>query len=463
MLDQLKISRRFALRGALCGVGVSLWLPVLDVMCNDHGTAFAQGGALPTSFGVFYWGNGIHHNYWVPDTVGSGDAWQLSSHLEAFAGVKDYLTLVSGTQMLDGVFKGHGWGVCYVLAGGDSYHADVTSDIDSHPVSFETDESTQFDPTVDQIVADAIGQDTPFASIETGILPYKGLNMGTVSLAIAHRGPYDYLPPERDPAKLFDRLFGNIPGGSPPPGDGPTPSDITNQLRRSVLDAVLEDAKRLDQQLGAADSMRLERHMESIRAIEQRIPSPGDNPPPASCQVPADPGTIEELTERSQTLNRLIATALSCNLTRVYSHLWSGARDDNTYPVVGVNADHHGQTHGNDAAQEQAATIEKYIFDQYADLATVMRDTPIGAGNLLDQTLIYGITEVSNPKNHVHVDYPITLMGRAGGMLRGNLHHQAQGQKVTEVVLTLMQVMGVDIDNWGTWDNTSSIMSEILA
>ena len=27
-------------------MGVSLWLPVLDVMCNENGTAFAAGEAL---------------------------------------------------------------------------------------------------------------------------------------------------------------------------------------------------------------------------------------------------------------------------------------------------------------------------------------------------------------------------------------------------------------------------------
>ena len=119
MLKKLKFSRRNALRGALSGVGVALWLPVLDAMCNEHGTAFAQGAPLPTTFGIFCWGNGIHPQLFTPTAMGDGNAWQLSPNLMDFADLKDAMTLVSGLDMMDAKFKGHGWGCLYVLAGGD--------------------------------------------------------------------------------------------------------------------------------------------------------------------------------------------------------------------------------------------------------------------------------------------------------------------------------------------------------
>src|SRR5512146_1440184 len=156
LLKKLKISRRFALRGALGGVGVAMWLPVLDAMCNDHGTAFAAGEALPTSFGIWFWGNGIHTDVWTPATTGSGDEWQLSENLEDFADVKDAMTLVTGLDMLDAQFKGHGWGAAYVLAGGDGNLCTLTSQLSnlgSHV--FETSQATQYVPTVDQTIADA--------------------------------------------------------------------------------------------------------------------------------------------------------------------------------------------------------------------------------------------------------------------------------------------------------------------
>jgi hypothetical protein len=162
-------------------------------------------------------------------------------------------------------------------------------------------------------------------------------------------------------------------------------------------------------------------------------------------------------------MNKLIAVALSCNLTRVYSHLWSGARDDNHYPIIQLDSEHHSLTHSDSAANAKATQIEKYIMGQYADLAQTLKDTPMGAGNLLDNTIIYGISDVAEPKSHVHTNYHIVLMGKAGGKIKGNRHYRKSGRKVTELMLTLQKVMGVNVSSFGSWDKTSTTMQEILA
>ena len=109
ILKKLKFSRRHALRGMVGGIGVSMSLPVLEIMCNNSGTAFAQGAPLPTTFGIFFWGNGIHPgSQWTPSGTGDGNAWQLPPNLQDFANLKDYMTLVTGLDMMDAQFKGHG-------------------------------------------------------------------------------------------------------------------------------------------------------------------------------------------------------------------------------------------------------------------------------------------------------------------------------------------------------------------
>ena len=100
---------------------------------------------------------------------------------------------------------------------------------------------------------------------------------------------------------------------------------------------------------------------------------------------------------------------------------------------------------------------------QYADMAITMKATPMGATNVLENSIIYGVTEVCNPTNHVHVDYHMVLMGHAAGKIPGNRHVRLVGHKVTELGLALMQTMGLPITNWGTWDNTSKPMTDILA
>jgi Protein of unknown function (DUF1552) len=470
LLKKLKFSRRFALRGALGGIGVAMWLPVLDAMCNDNGTAFAAGDALPTSFGVWFWGNGVHADVWTPTATVSGDPWQLSENLQDFADVKDAMTLVTGLDMLDAKFKGHGWGVAYVLAGGDgnlcTEMAELSTNLGSH--AFETSAATQYEPTVDQTIADAIHTGEPFKSLETGMMPFVGdVAMGTVGGNLAHRGPNDFLPPMREPKAIFDALF----GAPLPPGDGGSgaagvPSDISFRARRSALDAVLEEAHHLKSIVGAADAKRVDAHMQGIRELEQRIPavggSGGSGGGATACKTPeAPPVTFADMTAKSHAINQLLVTALACNLTRVYSHMWSGPRSDNLYPTLEIQGAHHAYTQSSNG--QEPRKIERYIMSQYADLAKLMKATPMGAGTVLDNTLIYGVSEVAEPQSHIMTNYHVVLMGHAGGQLPGNRHIRVPGRKMTELVLTLQQVMGLNVTSWGSWDKTSKTMPEILA
>ncbi|MEO8903845.1 MAG: DUF1552 domain-containing protein [Polyangiaceae bacterium] len=492
-LNKLKISRRFALRGALGGIGVAMWLPVLDAMCNNNGTAFAAGEALPTSFGVWFWGNGIHPDVWTPLDAGTGDAWALSTNLQDFADLKDSMTLVTGLDMMDAKFKGHGWGVAYVLAGGDGNVCTVTSDLNnlgSH--QFETSAATQYQPTIDQTVADALHKNEPFKSFETGMIPFTGdVNMGTVGSNLAHRGPNEFLAPKREPRLIFDTLFGAGMPQAPVAGAGGSsgsagssssgvPSDISFRTRRSVLDAVLQDAKRLQMTLGATDSKRIDSHMNGIRELELRLPalsgsgsggssgssagssgSSGTGSTTTACKAPPAPAmTFADMTAKSQAINSLIVAALSCNLTRVYSHLWSGPRSDSLYPILSLPGAHHAYTHATDG--QEPRSIERYIMSQYADLARQMKAAPMGAGTVLDNTLIYGVSEVASPADHIMTNYHIVLMGHAGGKLPGNRHIRIPGRKVTELGLTMQQLMGMDVSTWGSWDKTSKTVPEIL-
>jgi hypothetical protein len=110
-----------------------------------------------------------------------------------------------------------------------------------------------------------------------------------------------------------------------------------------------------------------------------------------------------------------------------------------------------------------SAAIERYITSQYADLAPVMKETPMAAGNVLDHTLVYGVSELAVPQGMVMTDFGFVLMGLAGGKVPGNRHLRLVGRKVTELMLTMQQIMGVDVTTFGSWDRTSATMPEILA
>jgi hypothetical protein len=66
-----------------------------------------------------------------------------------------------------------------------------------------------------------------------------------------------------------------------------------------------------------------------------------------------------------------------------------------------------------------------------ADLAARFRDTPDGAGNLLDSSCIYVTSCTSLAWEHGMNDFPLLVLGKAGGLLKGDIHHRG-GQRERE-------------------------------
>ena len=64
------IDRRTMLRGVLGGAAVAVGLPLLEISLDDHGTALADGGALPVRFGTWFWGCGMNPDRWTASPTG---------------------------------------------------------------------------------------------------------------------------------------------------------------------------------------------------------------------------------------------------------------------------------------------------------------------------------------------------------------------------------------------------------
>ena len=94
-----RLSRRTVLRGALAtGAAITVPLPVLDIMLNGNGTAFAGGTAASRRYCTWFFGNGILPPLWNPAVTGTGSAWSMSQELMPLAPYKHWLTVVSGLQ-----------------------------------------------------------------------------------------------------------------------------------------------------------------------------------------------------------------------------------------------------------------------------------------------------------------------------------------------------------------------------
>ena len=112
-----RLDRRTLLRGMIGGSAVAIGLPLLDIFCNDHGTAFAQGEAFPRRFGLFYWGNGNIPWRWNPEATDVGPDYALSEQLEPLAPVKSDVAVVTGTVAQSTAREPHHDGAASFLAG----------------------------------------------------------------------------------------------------------------------------------------------------------------------------------------------------------------------------------------------------------------------------------------------------------------------------------------------------------
>jgi hypothetical protein len=425
------------LRGILGGAAVSIVLPPLEAMFDANGTAHADGSPLPKRLGIFFWGNGVKRNQFVPMETGAGFA--LPEELAPLAPVRDYVSVVSGMSIKTGNPLGHHSGCVGILSGAPLVPT-------PHPM--------YSGPTIDQIVASAVGYETRFPSIEIGISRRVGVGDGTTLTYLSHSGPDQPNPPEYDPQKLFARLFGGdfvVPDPTAPPVVDPT-----RALRRSVLDVVSTDLRALENRVGTSDRRRLEQHLDHVRSIETRLQ--GLAPPTLAAMCRTPPGATtpveakngEPLEERMRAMSDLLAMALACDQARAFSILFTGGVGYAVFWQVGAKVSQHQLTHDEPGAQPLVHAAVVFTMQQLAYLVERLVAVPEGAGNVLDHCAILGTSDVSEGHDHSIDDYPILVMGGGTGFLKHpGVHHRAPGENASTVLLTLLRAAGLPLTEFG--------------
>jgi hypothetical protein len=446
------LNRRTLLRGTLGVAGVGIGLPLLEIMTGHPRLAHA-GGNAPIRFGVFFWGGGIPHSGWVPSTTGYD--WELPQCLTPFENVKSMVTLVTGTQHRNSS-PGH------IPARGIALSNSHDPDTSIEGVGTWRGQSHP-EPSIDSIVADAWVGETPFTSVEIGICrkgPYA-------SNSSWKSGGQTYNRHEPSPQVLFDRLF------SMGIDDNADPNILgaSVDMNRSMLDAVMDDASDLEKRLGAADKARMEQHLDGLRAIENRLQNWM-----TSCTVPdapqqadfGDGGTSEQKQDKAELMSGLLATALACDLTRVFSYEFSATQSEAVYWEVDSSAEHHtGVTHPDDEGDEQKAIIG-FIMQNFAYLAEQLAamPEPAGAGNVLDNTLIVGTSEHASAGSHDYSDHPLILVGGAGGAINAGLHWADPNPgafNAPKVLLTAIRAVGVERQTFGQVGGPGGVTDRIVS
>lgn len=426
-MSRFSLSRRTFLRGAIGGAAIGIGLPVLEIMRGPSGRALADGH-LPTRFGVWFWGNGVKPDRWIPPTTGAG--WTPSSELEPLLPVRDWVSVVTGCEIKTATHPHHS-GMTGIMTGARYYQNGTTRD---------TIVSTFAYPSVDQVAAAHFMGTTPFRSLEVAVCRFRGTDEGTTFQYLSHNGPNNVNESEYSPHNLFARLF----------GAGPATPQL-DAARRSVLDAVTDQITTLQTQLGAYDRMRLEQHLESIRTLELRLGAGL-----GACAVPADPGDYpdvegrEQIEDKNRAMSDLTALALACDMTRAFSVMFSTAGSGVVVWQVGASNGLHQTCHDEASPQPTVHAATIFNMQQLSYFLQRLRDTPEGDGNLLDHCSILCTSELSDGRTHTNNEFPILIAGKGGGRLTGGIHYRSTtNENTSKAVLTALRGAGVPAASFG--------------
>ena len=439
------LDRRTVLKGMLAaGAAVSVPLPLLDAMLNGNGTVLAQSNTpISPLYVTWFFGNGTLPGLWKPALTGAGDAWSLSPQLEPLAGVKSHLTVISGL-------------VNEIVVGGVEHPTGSAGATTGAPLTGNAVRAA----SIDQIVADTISAGALYRSLELGVTPATPGGPQHTLHSVSHSGPNARNSPEFDPRAVFDRLFR---GSAPRPADTAAAEQAAKlaRVRKSVLDAVLGDGAALQRRLGATDRQRLEQHLESIHAIERRLSAlPATGSLAAACTRPLAPTVGRDAaSEAPPAVNavmvELSALALACERTRVLSFMFSlpAAHVYYRHLAPDMNDDFHDTIcHGDAGDASSQPRVDKgvrYAMTCLNELLTTFRNTPHGASNLLDGSLVYVTSDTAWGKTHGKVEWPAILAGKAAGRLRGDEHHNFAGDNLSKALLTIAQIMGSPVTEIG--------------
>jgi len=424
-------------RTFLKGVGAAVALPFLDSMVP----ALAAAPKPPVRLAFLYVPNGIEMHNWNVLQEGplAGNLPRIMKPLEAFCGdiiQIGNLTNNSGRALLDGAGD-HGRCAGSYLTG--EQVKKTTVDIKASI-------------SADQIIANKIGHETRFASLELGMDDSRQAGDCDSGYSCAYtnnlswRSETQPLPPVLDPRVLFERLFGT--------GQILSAEDMDRRARyrRSILDFVTTDTKKLQASLGPTDKRKLEEYLSSIREVERQLEKAEKESIAINPGMDKPYGVPPDFSEHFKLMTDMITIAFQADQTRVLTFLMTREGTSRSYREIGIADGHHPCTHHQGKADliEKVIQINEYHTTQLAGWLGKLKSTKEGDGNLLDNSMIVYGAGLSDGNRHLHDDLPTLLIGRGGNYFNGGRRVIYRKETpMSNFHLTLMDRMGVPMENFG--------------
>jgi hypothetical protein len=445
------INRRAFLRG----LGVCVALPTLEsiaplsraVAAPGQGLATTASG-MPLRMGFIAFANGSNYVRWIPK--GEGKNFELNETFEPMRELKDRFQIL--THLAHDAANNWGDGPGDHARSGASFltgcHAWKTLGSRLH-----------LGISVDQIAAQQVGHLTRIDSLQLGVEGTRLYGSCDTGYPCAYQYNISWasetlpLSPEPNPRVVFEKLFGSGSGAE-------RERNLRERLarRKSVLDFVLDDVKRMNRDLGRNDRQKIDEYLAGVRKLEQQIEkSERFKLPDAPRQQPN--GIPENHEEHVDLMYDLMALAFQTDSTRVISYCVAPEGSNRPFPNLGIAEGHHFLTHhmGNQEKILKVAKIERWYMERFARfLRTLdsMKDAD-GKSVLENSMIVYGCA-MGDGNKHNHDDLPVVVAGGGGGTFHPGRHLVLkENTPMTNLYVSMLERAGVKAERVG--DSTGKL------
>jgi len=425
-------SRRTFLRGLASTVA----LPALPSLARGA-TAATPPVIHPTRLAFIYIPNGVNVEAWRPQ--GTGTDWKLPPTLEPLAPVRHSVSVLRHLDHDKANANGDG--------GGDHARASASFLTGCQPRK-TAGEDIRVGPSVDQIAAERIGHHTRVPSLELSTDPPRRSGPCDSGYSCAYQfnlswiNPTTPAPAMRDPRLVFEKMFGSGDAGE---------DSRRRAYRKSILDFVHTDAKRMQARLDSADRAKMDEYLHAVREAEQHIQQAEQ----FKAEVPENlrpQGIPTSYADHIKVMFDLMVLAFQTDTTRIATFMLAHDGSNRSFPEIGVPAGHHEISHHRDDPNllAQIATIDRFHVTHFAGFLQRLTEIREGDLTLLDRSMIVYGGGIADANRHSHQDLPVLLAGGGNGTLKpGRIIEAPPGTPMTNLYLSLLDRMGTKVDRLG--------------
>ena len=424
------MTHQYSRRTFLRGLGVTMALPWLESLpvWGDEPTGSQSSSEAPVRLAVLFSGNGFHSREWW--AKGEGAAMELGKVLEPLSDLREKLLFIKGLYNAEAL-KGN-------------IHSSQTGNLLSGaPLASGGD--IRSGTSVDQLLAQRCGQSTRVPSLVLGCEKsnpsvHKNYSM-LYSSHISWTSPTTPTPLELYPALAFDRLF----------------RDEVQKGDKSVLDAVLSDARDIKRRISNSDQRKLDEYLDSVRDVEQRIENSGkkgelqgwrptlDKP---NIPRPAD-GIPQDISAHMRLMCDILVLGFQTDTTRISTLKLNNDHSSLRFPHLGVDyMIHHLLSHSDTA---DWLKVNQFFVEQVAYVARKLDGIQEGTRTALDNSMLMYCSSMMTG-GHDATQLPIIMVGGGGGRIQTGKVLDYLGKpnrQMCRLHLSIMDKMNVHPDKFG--------------